>query len=111
MVLIGPGSASTVSAGPAPEQGAAVAIRLATLPDDGPSGRFFDDEAEVPWRPRREPRVRSAGLRGDRVAVVVTDGDDDAGMSTQVSPGYARTGDVTYVAGAGFRRAHRRTGR
>ncbi|MFD5740641.1 SDR family oxidoreductase [Streptomyces massasporeus] len=32
-----------------PEQGAAVAIRLATLPDDGPTGAFFDDEGEVPW--------------------------------------------------------------
>jgi NAD(P)-dependent dehydrogenase (short-subunit alcohol dehydrogenase family) len=32
-----------------PEQGAAIAIRLATLPDDGPTGRFFDDAREVPW--------------------------------------------------------------
>ncbi|MFF4548348.1 SDR family oxidoreductase [Streptomyces sp. NPDC001435] len=32
-----------------PEQGAAIAIRLATLPDDGPTGRFFDDAGEVPW--------------------------------------------------------------
>ena len=32
-----------------PEQGAATAIRLATLPDDGPSGAFFDDEGVVPW--------------------------------------------------------------
>jgi NAD(P)-dependent dehydrogenase (short-subunit alcohol dehydrogenase family) len=32
-----------------PEQGAAVAIRLATLPADGPTGAFFDDEGEVPW--------------------------------------------------------------
>ncbi|MEU8192871.1 SDR family NAD(P)-dependent oxidoreductase [Microbispora amethystogenes] len=32
-----------------PEQGAAIAIRLATLPDDGPSGRFFEDDGEVPW--------------------------------------------------------------
>ncbi|GAA2362737.1 SDR family oxidoreductase [Dactylosporangium salmoneum] len=31
------------------EQGAQVAIRLATLPDDGPSGKFFDDDGEVPW--------------------------------------------------------------
>ncbi|MFE8989306.1 SDR family oxidoreductase [Streptomyces collinus] len=31
------------------EQGAAVAIRLATLPGDGPSGGFFDDGGEVPW--------------------------------------------------------------
>ncbi|MEV6929333.1 SDR family oxidoreductase [Dactylosporangium sp. NPDC051485] len=30
-------------------QGAQIAIRLATLPDDGPSGRFFDDDGEVPW--------------------------------------------------------------
>ena len=32
-----------------PEQGAAVAIRLATLPDDGPRGGFFDDDGTVPW--------------------------------------------------------------
>lgn len=32
-----------------PEQGAAIAIRLATLPDDGPRGGFFDDEGTVPW--------------------------------------------------------------
>ncbi|MFE3629682.1 SDR family oxidoreductase [Streptomyces goshikiensis] len=32
-----------------PEQGAAVAIRLATLPDGGPSGAFFDDAGEIPW--------------------------------------------------------------
>ncbi len=32
-----------------PEQGAAVAVRLATLPDDGPRGGFFDDEGVVAW--------------------------------------------------------------
>ncbi|MEU3909651.1 SDR family NAD(P)-dependent oxidoreductase [Streptomyces goshikiensis] len=32
-----------------PAQGAAVAIRLATLPDGGPSGAFFDDAGEIPW--------------------------------------------------------------
>ncbi|MFE9841473.1 SDR family NAD(P)-dependent oxidoreductase [Streptomyces goshikiensis] len=32
-----------------PAQGAAVAIRLATLPDGGPSGAFFDDSDEIPW--------------------------------------------------------------
>jgi NAD(P)-dependent dehydrogenase (short-subunit alcohol dehydrogenase family) len=32
-----------------PEQGAAIAIRLATLPDDGPTGGFFDDEGVIPW--------------------------------------------------------------
>ncbi|MGW2835640.1 SDR family oxidoreductase [Streptomyces sp. NPDC001286] len=32
-----------------PEQGAAIAIRLATLPDDGPRGGFFDDEGVIPW--------------------------------------------------------------
>ncbi|WP_432868024.1 SDR family oxidoreductase [Microbispora rosea] len=32
-----------------PEQGAAIAIRLATLPDDGPTGAFFDDAGPVPW--------------------------------------------------------------
>jgi NAD(P)-dependent dehydrogenase (short-subunit alcohol dehydrogenase family) len=32
-----------------PEQGAATAIRLATLPDDGPTGGFFEDDGVVPW--------------------------------------------------------------
>jgi NAD(P)-dependent dehydrogenase (short-subunit alcohol dehydrogenase family) len=32
-----------------PEQGAATAIRLATLPDDGPSGAFFEDDGVIPW--------------------------------------------------------------
>jgi NAD(P)-dependent dehydrogenase (short-subunit alcohol dehydrogenase family) len=32
-----------------PAQGAATPIRLATLPDDGPTGGFFDDAGPVPW--------------------------------------------------------------
>lgn len=32
-----------------PEQGAATAIRLAQLPDDGPTGAFFDDDGPIPW--------------------------------------------------------------
>jgi NAD(P)-dependent dehydrogenase (short-subunit alcohol dehydrogenase family) len=32
-----------------PEQGAVIAIRLAALPDDGPTGQLFDDEGVVPW--------------------------------------------------------------
>jgi NAD(P)-dependent dehydrogenase (short-subunit alcohol dehydrogenase family) len=32
-----------------PEQGAAIAIRLATLPDDGPSGGYFEDAGVIPW--------------------------------------------------------------
>lgn len=32
-----------------PEQGAATAIRLATLPDGGPRGSFFEDDGVVPW--------------------------------------------------------------
>ncbi len=31
------------------EQGAATPVWLATLPDGGPSGKFFKDEQEVPW--------------------------------------------------------------
>jgi NAD(P)-dependent dehydrogenase (short-subunit alcohol dehydrogenase family) len=31
------------------EQGAAIGIRLATLPDGSPSGGFYDDEGVVPW--------------------------------------------------------------
>jgi NAD(P)-dependent dehydrogenase (short-subunit alcohol dehydrogenase family) len=30
-------------------QGAATAVRLATLPDDGPRGGFFEDAGVVPW--------------------------------------------------------------
>lgn len=32
-----------------PAEGARIAIRLATLPDDGPSGGLFDEHGEVPW--------------------------------------------------------------
>jgi NAD(P)-dependent dehydrogenase (short-subunit alcohol dehydrogenase family) len=32
-----------------PEQGAAIGIHLATLPDDGPTGAFFEDAGVVPW--------------------------------------------------------------
>ncbi|MEU1470605.1 SDR family oxidoreductase [Streptomyces sp. NPDC005761] len=32
-----------------PEQGAEIAIKLATLPDDGPTGEFFEDSGVVPW--------------------------------------------------------------
>ncbi|MDN4173656.1 SDR family oxidoreductase [Nocardioides sp. SOB77] len=32
-----------------PQQGAATPIRLATLPDDGPTGGFFEDAGVVPW--------------------------------------------------------------
>ncbi|MET0419423.1 MAG: SDR family oxidoreductase [Actinoplanes sp.] len=32
-----------------PEQGAAIAVRLATLPGDGPTGAFFEDAGQVPW--------------------------------------------------------------
>lgn len=31
------------------EQGAAIVLTLATLPDDGPSGGFFNDAGSVPW--------------------------------------------------------------
>ncbi|MER7999138.1 SDR family oxidoreductase [Streptomyces sp. NPDC095613] len=32
-----------------PEQGAATAIRLATLPDGGPTGSFLNDDGVIPW--------------------------------------------------------------
>ncbi|MEO3788495.1 SDR family oxidoreductase [Actinocorallia sp. B10E7] len=32
-----------------PQEGAAIAIRLATLPDGGPTGGFFEDAGVVPW--------------------------------------------------------------
>jgi NAD(P)-dependent dehydrogenase (short-subunit alcohol dehydrogenase family) len=32
-----------------PAQGAAIAVRLATLGPDGPTGGFFDDQGPVPW--------------------------------------------------------------
>ncbi len=31
------------------EQGAAIGVRLATLPDEGPNGGFFDDDGVVAW--------------------------------------------------------------
>ena len=32
-----------------PEQGAAIAIKMATIPEDGPTGGYFEDEGRVPW--------------------------------------------------------------
>jgi NAD(P)-dependent dehydrogenase (short-subunit alcohol dehydrogenase family) len=32
-----------------PEEGAKVIVHLATLPDDGPTGGFFEDGGETPW--------------------------------------------------------------
>jgi NAD(P)-dependent dehydrogenase (short-subunit alcohol dehydrogenase family) len=32
-----------------PEQGAEIGIRLATLPDGGPTGGFYEDAGVVPW--------------------------------------------------------------
>lgn len=32
-----------------PEEGAAIAVQLATLSDDGPRGGFFDDNGVIPW--------------------------------------------------------------
>ncbi|WP_420041244.1 SDR family oxidoreductase [Gordonia sp. MP11Mi] len=32
-----------------PEDGAAIALRLALLPDDGPRGGFYDEDGAVPW--------------------------------------------------------------
>ncbi|WP_131736218.1 SDR family oxidoreductase [Actinomadura roseirufa] len=32
-----------------PEQGAAIALHLATLPDNGPTGGYFDDAGPIPW--------------------------------------------------------------
>ncbi|MEU8118348.1 SDR family oxidoreductase [Spirillospora sp. NPDC049024] len=32
-----------------PQQGAAIAVQLATLPDNGPTGSFFEDAGVVPW--------------------------------------------------------------
>lgn len=31
------------------EQGAQTAVRLATLPADGPTGGYFDEDGVVPW--------------------------------------------------------------
>lgn len=31
------------------EQGAEIVVRLATIPDDGPTGGFFNDTGRVPW--------------------------------------------------------------
>jgi NAD(P)-dependent dehydrogenase (short-subunit alcohol dehydrogenase family) len=30
-------------------EGAAIAVRLALLPDDGPTGAYLDDQGDVPW--------------------------------------------------------------
>ena len=31
------------------EEGARIAVHLATLPSDGPTGGFFNDDGKVPW--------------------------------------------------------------
>jgi NAD(P)-dependent dehydrogenase (short-subunit alcohol dehydrogenase family) len=35
--------------GRAPQEAAAIAIRLATLPDGGPTGSFFNEDGAIPW--------------------------------------------------------------
>jgi len=35
--------------GRSPREAAAIAIRLATLPDGGPTGSFFNDDGAIPW--------------------------------------------------------------
>jgi hypothetical protein len=54
-----------------PEQGAAIAIRLATLPDDGPTGGLFDDTGIVPWggSPTPEAAGESPGTGGNHSPV------------------------------------------
>ncbi|GAA2331352.1 SDR family NAD(P)-dependent oxidoreductase [Dactylosporangium salmoneum] len=32
-----------------PDEGAAIVVELATLPDDGPTGGYFSDEGPIPW--------------------------------------------------------------
>ena len=32
-----------------PEQGARIAIQMATIPQDGPTGGYFDEDGRVPW--------------------------------------------------------------
>jgi NAD(P)-dependent dehydrogenase (short-subunit alcohol dehydrogenase family) len=43
-------NATAAANGGDPDEAAAAAVRLALLPDDGPSGRFFSwDGTEAPW--------------------------------------------------------------
>ena len=48
-----PGWVHTRMGGPeaprTPEKGAETILWLATLPDDGPSGKFFRDKSEIEW--------------------------------------------------------------
>jgi NAD(P)-dependent dehydrogenase (short-subunit alcohol dehydrogenase family) len=46
---VGVGARDDQRRAPRPRAGRAIAIRLATLPDDGPTGGFFDDTGIVPW--------------------------------------------------------------
>ena len=51
--LADPGHVATdltgFTGGRTPAQGAAIAVRLATLPADGPTGGYFNDDGVVPW--------------------------------------------------------------
>jgi NAD(P)-dependent dehydrogenase (short-subunit alcohol dehydrogenase family) len=38
-----------VTAPAAADEGNATVVKLATLPDDGPTGRFFKDKKSIPW--------------------------------------------------------------
>ncbi|MFD0743239.1 hypothetical protein ACFQ1L_16665 [Phytohabitans flavus] len=43
------GMAACALQGRPPRAAAATAIRLATLPDGGPTGSFFNDDGVIPW--------------------------------------------------------------
>ncbi|GAB6903908.1 SDR family oxidoreductase [Kineosporia succinea] len=51
--LVCPGYVATdftgFDGGRTPAQGAAIAVKLATVPDGGPHGGFFDEAGELPW--------------------------------------------------------------
>jgi NAD(P)-dependent dehydrogenase (short-subunit alcohol dehydrogenase family) len=47
------------------EEGAAVAIRLATLPADGPTGAVFEDEARLAWLRPAWARRHACGFSSD----------------------------------------------
>ena len=73
-----------------PEQGAATAIRLATLPDGGPTGGFFEDAGASPGdRARRSPLLSAGGTSTRSRSRAATTSRELAGLGDEGLDGVA----------------------